>query len=55
MTQPRGITKKYYQQVYWLKKAIEYGIETTGRELDAAHEAEARYRREYRAKRRAMA
>jgi hypothetical protein len=41
-------TKKYYQQQYWLRKAVKYGIQTEGRENQAAREAEARYRKEYR-------
>jgi hypothetical protein len=40
--------KKYYQQQYWLRKAIKYDIPTEGREDQAALEAEARYRKEYR-------
>ena len=42
------IYKQKYQKKYWLKKAIEYGIETEGREEQAARDAEALYRREYR-------
>jgi hypothetical protein len=48
MSQPRGIFKKNLQRAYWLRKAIAWGIETEGREEQAARDAEARYRREYR-------
>ena len=43
-----NVFKKTYQQGYWLRKAIQYGIPIDGREDQAAREAEARYRREYR-------
>ena len=42
------ILKRQYQREYWLRKAVEYGIETNGREAQAAKDAEARYRKEYR-------
>jgi len=48
MTPCTTIYKQTYQKKYWLKKAIQYGIETEGREEQAARDAEARYRREYR-------
>lgn len=40
--------KRRYQKAYWLRKAAEYGIPTAGREEQAARDAEAKYRREYR-------
>lgn len=40
--------KRQYQRRYWLKKAWVLGILTTGREDDAAKEAEKLYRRDYR-------
>ena len=40
--------KRLAKRNYWLKKAAEYGISTEGREEQAARDAEARYRREYR-------
>lgn len=40
--------KRQYQRDYWLKKAWLMEIPTEGREIQAANEAEARYRREYR-------
>lgn len=43
-----NICKKNYQQQYWLRKAIEYGIYIDGREKQAAKDAEAAYRKEYR-------
>lgn len=45
-----NLCKKLYQKKYWLNKAIQYGIPTEGRELEAAKEAEAQYRKEYRHK-----
>ncbi len=48
MSQPKGIFKKNLQQAYWLRKAIERGMPTEGREIQAARDAEARYRKEYR-------
>lgn len=44
----RSILKKHYQKQYWLNKAVKYGIEIKGREEQAAKDAEARYRKEYR-------
>lgn len=40
--------KKRHQHDYWLRKAIEWGIPTEGREEQASKDAEARYRKEYR-------
>lgn len=40
--------KRNLQKSYWVRKAAQYGIPTEGREEQAAMEAEARYRREYR-------
>jgi len=50
MSQPKGIFKKNLQQAYWLRKAIEWGISTEGREEQAVRDAEALYRREYRSR-----
>ena len=40
--------KAINQKQFWLNKAKKYGIPTEGREAQAACDAEARYRREYR-------
>lgn len=49
----QSLMKKNYQRQYWLKKAKAYGIITIGREDEAAREAEARYRKGYRERKRA--
>jgi len=43
-----ALWKRNHQHKYWLRKAIKYGISTEGREEQAARDAEARYRKEYR-------
>lgn len=47
--------KRQYQKDYWLKKAWLYQIPTEGREDESAREAERRYRKEYRARKKVKA
>lgn len=43
-----NLLKRHYNHTYWLRKAMQYGIEIDGREKQAAKDAEAAYRKEYR-------
>lgn len=42
------LIRRNYQKTYWLKKAKKYGITIDGKEDEAAREAEAKYKKEYR-------
>jgi len=48
MTATSPLMRKAYQEKYWLRKAVQFGVSTEGREKQAARDAEAMYKREYR-------
>jgi len=48
MTTTSQLMRKSYQESYWLRKAVQFGIATDVREKQAARDAEAMYRKKYR-------
>jgi len=48
MTATSPLMRKAYQEKYWLRKAVQFGVSTDGREKQAARDAEAMYRKDYR-------